>query len=92
MLNRLNRQVRNAASKHGWRLIGGVASRFRTHGYCAGADSWIIGLFESLERQHDHNGTLHANPKWNTESAKLAVKAIRADFYADGRTRAPKGP
>lgn len=90
VLTRLNKQVRRAASKHGWGLVTGVASKFREHGYCSGADSWIIGLFESFERQHDHNGTLHANPKGNAETAKLAVKELRQDLYAGGRTRAPK--
>ena len=89
VLTRLNKQVRNAASRHGWRLVSGVAQRFRTHGYCAGADSWIIGLFESLERQHDHNGTLHANPKGNAETAKLALPVLRRELYPGGRTRQP---
>ncbi len=83
VLTRLNQQVRAAATKHGWSLITGVADRFRTHGYCAQA-SWIIGMFESFERQHDHNGTLHANPRGNSETAKLAVKAAREDLYPNG--------
>jgi hypothetical protein len=91
VLAKLNQQVRAAATKHGWGLITGVAERFRTHGYCSN-DSWIIGLFESLERQHDHNGTLHANPYGNSQTAKLAIKALREDLYPNGLSGPPRPP
>lgn len=90
VLARLNQQVRAAASKHGWGLVAGVADAFRNRGYCAGDGAWVIGLFESLERQHDHNGTLHANPRGNTETAKLAVKVVRKGLYPVGKARPPK--
>lgn len=90
VLTRLNQQVRAAASKHGWGLVTGVAEAFRKHGYCSGDGAWIVGLFESFERQHDHNGTLHANPRGNTETAKRAVAVVRKGLYPGGKVRPPK--
>jgi hypothetical protein len=91
VLQKLNAQVRAAASKHGWGLVTGVAKAFERHGYCSDG-SWIAGLVESLERQHDHNGTVHALPRGNAETAKLAVRAMREDLYPDGPDGPPRRP
>lgn len=90
VLARLNRQVRSAASKHGWGLISGADAAFRNHGYCSGDGSWIVGLFESFERQHDHNGTLHANPLGHSQQAKLAIPVLRKGLYPGGNARPPR--
>jgi hypothetical protein len=92
VLRPLNRQVRAAASKHGWRLIGGVERGFRDHGYCSDrgpTDPWIVGMTESFERQHDHNGTLHANTRGNAFTASLAAKLLRRELYPGGVARRP---
>jgi hypothetical protein len=90
VLARLNRQVASAAKKHGWGLIAGADQKFRNHGYCSGDGSWIVGLFESFERQHDHNGTLHANPLGHSQQATLAVPIVRKGLYPGGRARPPE--
>ena len=90
VLTPLNAQVRAAATLHGWRLIDGVASRFTEHGYCS-SDPWIVGLFESLERQHDHNGTLHATTYGNRQTAVLALRRLLPELYPGGSARRP-GP
>jgi hypothetical protein len=90
VLQRLNRQVRSAASKHGWGLVSGAQEAFRTHGYCSGDGSWVVGMFESFERQHDHNGTLHANPLGNAQTAKLAIPVVRKGLYPGGKARPPR--
>lgn len=91
VLVKLNIQIRAAATKHGWRLVTGVADAFQAHGYCS-TSSWITGLYQSLERQHDANGTLHANPLGDAQTAKLAVKAIRREFYPNGPYGPPRPP
>jgi lysophospholipase L1-like esterase len=89
VLQRLNRQVASVAKKHGWGLISGAPGLFRKHGYCSN-DPWIVGLFESFERQHDHNGTLHATPFGNAQSAKLAIPVVKKTLYPGGKTRPPR--
>jgi lysophospholipase L1-like esterase len=91
VLVKLNKQVRAAATKHGWRLVTGVADAFQAHGYCS-SSSWITGLYESLERQHDANGTLHANTLGDAQTAKLAVQAIRRELYPNGPGGPPRAP
>jgi hypothetical protein len=46
----LNREVARAAARYRWKLIGGVAEKFRTHGYCS-SDPWIVQLTASLWKQ-----------------------------------------
>ena len=62
----LNLQVADAARRHGWTLVDGIAEAFRTHGYCASpglgdavGDSWVIKIPESLRTQGDQFGTAH---------------------------------
>jgi hypothetical protein len=89
VLQRLNRQVASAAQKHRWGLISGAPGLFREHGYCSD-DPWIVGLFESFERQHDHNGTLHATPFGNAKSAQLAIPVVKKTLYPGGKIRSPR--
>ena len=85
----LNAHVAKAANTHKWRLVSGSQQRFAKHGYCSG-DNWIVGLVESLTNQGNQNGTLHANVKGNRIQAEINVPKIRADFYKNDRTRAPR--
>ena len=84
----LNGAVKTAAQKHGWRLVRGAQEGFRTHGYCS-QDSWIVSLTESLTDQLNKEGTLHSTTRGNTFQAGPVVKAMRLEFYANGRTRRP---
>lgn len=49
-----------AASTHRWHRVGGIASQFLTHGYCA-PSHWVVRFLESLATQGDINGTIHPN-------------------------------
>lgn len=58
----LNQAVAAAATAHGWHAVDGIASDFRTHGYCAPSDdSWVVKLPESVAAQGDQLGTAHPN-------------------------------
>lgn len=87
----LNGRVKAAASKYGWRMAVGVPELFRRHGYCAPeGDRWIVGLYESFERQHDHNGTLHATPYGNAQTARKTVPLLVQDLYRTGKGIRPR--
>lgn len=46
----MNREVRNAATEHGWTFVDDHLARFRQHGWCAEAP-WIGTLRTARERQ-----------------------------------------
>lgn len=54
----LNALVEDAATRHGWTYIGGIARGFDEHGYCANGN-WIVRIPQSLRTQLDLSGTLH---------------------------------
>lgn len=56
----LNAAVSSAAQAQGWDYVGGIASQFATHGYCAD-DHWIVRLGESMSGQDDEFGAFHPN-------------------------------
>ena len=56
----LNLTVSQAAATHGWDYVGGIASQFRTHGYCS-TNPWVVRLGESLSKQDDEFGAFHPN-------------------------------
>src|SRR5260370_29715237 len=58
----LNNAVAAAAAAHGWQFVGGIASQFLNHGFCAWTEgqNWVVAL-DSLFNQGDINGTAHAN-------------------------------
>lgn len=57
----LNEAVKAAADKWGWVYVGGIASAFRNHGYCAGDQRWALINRDSLHLQRDIYGTAHPN-------------------------------
>lgn len=87
----LNKALRAAAQKHGWRLVTGVAKGFRRHGNCSNL-SWIVGILESLERQRGIVGLLHANSRGHALTARLAARALRLEFYPKGFGQGPARP
>lgn len=49
VLQPMNVRIAAAAREHRWRLVDGVAARFRGHGYCAkGDERWVRTIGESL--------------------------------------------
>jgi hypothetical protein len=56
----LNTRIEEAAVRNRWDFVGGIASDFERHGYCADkSDRWVRRLFGSIFSQGDLNGTLH---------------------------------
>ena len=86
----LNAEVRRAAGAHGWRFVGGAQGRFHDHGYCAGDESWIVTLSESLLNQGDIQGTLHPNREGHEQLASIVYPVVRRDLYPGGKARAPR--
>jgi hypothetical protein len=56
----LNAAGASAASAHGWTRVGGIASQFERHGYCA-TDHKVVRIGESLTGQHNPDGAFHPN-------------------------------
>jgi hypothetical protein len=72
VLEPLNAELRNAALRHGWRLVGGVAQSFATHGICArGQLAWVRRIEESLFRGSGVSGPLHPNGAGHLATAAL---------------------
>jgi hypothetical protein len=60
LLRPLNAEVAAASVRNGWRYVGGIATDFEHHGYCADkAERWVRRLSGSLFAQGDLLGTLH---------------------------------
>jgi hypothetical protein len=59
----LNNAVEAAAAAHGWQFVGGIASQFLDHGYCAWlkGENWVVTGPESAAIQNDILGTGHEN-------------------------------
>lgn len=84
----LNAIVADAAARHEWHYVSGSATAFATHGYCA-TDSWITTLLDSVTRQHDAYGTLHANRDGNRVNASIVWETLRGHLLPGGTPRRP---
>jgi hypothetical protein len=51
----LNAKVKTAADDHGWVYVGGIASQFATHGYCADQQRWVRTFHDAKEVQGADN-------------------------------------
>ncbi len=74
VLLRLNDAVGEAADRHGWRQVNGIATDFRTHGYCAD-DHWVVQFLESMAGQGNRLGTLHPNVQGHRLSYRERILA-----------------
>lgn len=75
MLGPLNGQFEQAAARHDWTFVGGVARAFRTHGYCA-TGSYITSLGDSLSRQGTWSGTMHPDAEGHEVIASSITAAV----------------
>lgn len=91
MLTSLNAEVASAASRHGWRFVGGITSQFLTHGYCA-ADHWVVRFGESQANQGDENGTLHPNAPGHDAYGRRITSLVNADLLVNGSPGSPRRP
>ena len=81
---RLNRTIRDAATRHGWVYIGGISSEFARHGYCANQSFWV-GAEQSCKGQGDLNGMLHPNHKGHEVYRKRVLGALVDNFVRQER-------
>jgi lysophospholipase L1-like esterase len=91
VLSGLNAQVVQAASRHGWRFVGDIASQFERHGYCA-IDHWVVRWSESKATQLDENGTLHPNGAGHGAYRDRLGAVLTSDLYADTGLQSPRRP
>jgi hypothetical protein len=67
----LNATIETAAAEHGWRLVDGVAERFRGHGVCAMEKRWVRVLGEG-----PLVGILHPNEAGHRQIAALITPVL----------------
>lgn len=76
----LNEAVKSAADKWDWIYVGGIASAFRTHGYCADKDQrWARTTTDSLHFQRDILGTAHPNQGGHAWYATRLIEAMQTN-------------
>jgi hypothetical protein len=81
----MNREIRAAARRHGWRVVTGVVEAFERHGYCEDKPHrWIRTWDESVllhgggvEAQR-LSGTMHPNGPGHNHTATLIAPALAA--------------
>lgn len=89
LLTRLNQEVEAAAGRHagdGWIFVGGIASQFLNHGYCAGNERWVVTVQDSLSNQGTtpgfpwfwkSTGTFHPNESGHDVFKNRLVEEMR---------------
>ncbi|HET9197263.1 MAG TPA: SGNH/GDSL hydrolase family protein [Solirubrobacterales bacterium] len=87
LLRPLNRQVKEAADRNGWQRVGGIASDFKHHGYCAQERGWVRTLDEALQKGNPA-GTLHPNE----EGHKAIARRVAGPLAAELDFQAPAAP
>lgn len=73
ILEPLNSRIAATNSRFGWTVVGGVASAFTNHGYCA-ADPWIVRLEDNSGA--GTAGVLHPNGAGHEAIAELVFNAV----------------
>ncbi|HEV7562799.1 MAG TPA: GDSL-type esterase/lipase family protein [Solirubrobacterales bacterium] len=90
----LNEAIATAAGDHHWHEVTGIAPAFRKHGYCAGNESWVTTLGESVTSlggtlKGRFLGTLHPNEPGQQAIGNRIAAALEKDLYP-GRTFAAR--
>ncbi len=57
----LNQVMQQAAARHGWTYVSGIASATTKHGLSAGSQSWFVTPGESVKNQGSILGAAHPN-------------------------------
>ncbi|WP_182909305.1 SGNH/GDSL hydrolase family protein [Microbispora sp. H13382] len=79
VVTKLNDVVRAAAARNGWTYVGGPASDFLPHGYCAShAAKWVVTLSESGLGQRGVSGTFHPNGAGQDDYRRRISEALTA--------------
>lgn len=77
LLRPLNREIGAAAERNGWQRLGGIASDFEHHGYCAEEKRWIRTLPEALAMDNPA-GTVHPNEEGHKAIARRVAGPLAA--------------
>jgi lysophospholipase L1-like esterase len=86
LLRPLNRRIREAAARNEWQHIGGIATEFERHGYCAKDEPWVRTLTEAVALGNPI-GTLHPNQEGHQAIARRVAGPLAAAL--DFQTPAP---
>ncbi|MEU6414711.1 SGNH/GDSL hydrolase family protein [Microbispora sp. NPDC046933] len=79
VVTKLNNAVRAAAGGNGWTYVGGLASDFLPHGYCASrTEKWVVTLSESLAGQSDEHGAFHPSRAGQDDYRRRISEALAA--------------
>ena len=91
VLPRLNHALCMAAQRNGWHYVGGIASRFVDHGWCA-SDNWINTISESLDGQGHYRGGVHPNVDGYRAIAGALAGSIKMKLLGSSLAPAACGP
>lgn len=94
LLTPLNKTIAAVAEKNHWHEVTGIAPAFRKHGYCAGGESWVTTLGESVTSLGGtllgrFLGTLHPNEPGQRAIGNRIAAALEQDLYP-GRSFPPR--
>jgi hypothetical protein len=88
----LSAAIRKQAAIHGMTYVGGIATGFRKHGYCATESArFIRTLGESKFRQDGKDGAFHPNLLGHAVTREAILNKLRPALFPNGLPRAPKG-
>ncbi|MBK9103298.1 MAG: hypothetical protein IPL92_01680 [Saprospiraceae bacterium] len=85
-LNRIGEALQQSriqiAQKLGWLYAGGIADKFRNHGYCSAEDGsyWIKASY-SCTNQGDTRGTMHPNQKGHAVVKNAVLEKVMPIFF-----------
>ncbi len=92
VVGKLNGAVRAGATANGWTYVGGIAARFRGHGYCANDDDrWVVTIGDSISEQFDANGPVHPNEEGHLVFANGLARAAARIVLPDPADPAEPG-
>jgi len=97
LLDPLNAEIAAAARRIGWQHVTGIASDFRSHGYCTRDERWVATLWDSLRNEGGSLrertlGTLHPNVAGHEDIARRIYASLRAALYSKREPRPPDEP
>jgi hypothetical protein len=75
----LNGTIKSLADGFGWNYVGGIASAYFRHGYCA-VDRFVNNLPDSLLLQGDTSGSVHPNLKGQAVARDRLFARLSADL------------
>ncbi len=87
--DRLNAELKKAATLHGWIWVDGIAAEFGKHGYCD-KNTYFVSAEKSFKTQGDWYGLLHPNLKGHALYARRISDKIKETIRANVETFRPR--